>query len=244
MKKILTATLCLAAGTMLLQAQGLILLNQTLVTVHTNSALSTFAGGTETGGTSGNAPGLLSGGHFYYQLLLAPMSTFTADTHSSTNPLASGWYAPAAYPLATNTVGPGTIAGSGGALGGAVATWANGGASATSDTQGTELQFLLVGWSANLGTSWTTVSGELAGSWSGNSLANQFFGVSQMGFGYSGGGQTPASLAASLFGVTTAMPGGLSQGFSLFEVIPVPEPSTMALAGLGGLSLLLFRRRK
>jgi hypothetical protein len=25
---------------------------------------------------------------------------------------------------------------------------------------------------------------------------------------------------------------------------PVPEPSAMALAGLGGLSLLLFRRRK
>ncbi|MGO8741057.1 MAG: PEP-CTERM sorting domain-containing protein [Limisphaerales bacterium] len=26
--------------------------------------------------------------------------------------------------------------------------------------------------------------------------------------------------------------------------MPVPEPSTMVLAGLGGLSLLLFRRRK
>jgi len=27
-------------------------------------------------------------------------------------------------------------------------------------------------------------------------------------------------------------------------VVPVPEPTTLALAGLGGLSLLLFRRRK
>ncbi|MGB8369228.1 MAG: PEP-CTERM sorting domain-containing protein [Verrucomicrobiia bacterium] len=27
-------------------------------------------------------------------------------------------------------------------------------------------------------------------------------------------------------------------------MVPVPEPSTMVLAGLGGLSLLLFRRRK
>jgi hypothetical protein len=26
--------------------------------------------------------------------------------------------------------------------------------------------------------------------------------------------------------------------------IPIPEPTTMALAGLGGLSLLLFSRRK
>jgi hypothetical protein len=36
---------------------------------------------------------------------------------------------------------------------------------------------------------------------------------------------------------------GITQGFTLFAV-PVPEPATMALAGLGGLSLLLFRRRK
>jgi len=26
-------------------------------------------------------------------------------------------------------------------------------------------------------------------------------------------------------------------------LLPIPEPSTMVLAGLGGLSLLLFRRR-
>lgn len=32
--------------------------------------------------------------------------------------------------------------------------------------------------------------------------------------------------------------------FSNVEPGPVPEPSTLALAGLGGLSLLLFRRRK
>jgi uncharacterized protein (TIGR03382 family) len=27
-------------------------------------------------------------------------------------------------------------------------------------------------------------------------------------------------------------------------IIPVPDPATMALAGLGGLSLLLFRRQR
>jgi hypothetical protein len=32
--------------------------------------------------------------------------------------------------------------------------------------------------------------------------------------------------------------------FSNVEPGPVPEPSTLALAGLSGLSLLLFRRRK
>lgn len=33
-------------------------------------------------------------------------------------------------------------------------------------------------------------------------------------------------------------------GMTAFGVTPVPEPVTFALAGLGGLSLLLFRRRK
>jgi hypothetical protein len=35
-----------------------------------------------------------------------------------------------------------------------------------------------------------------------------------------------------------------NSGFVGFGVAPVPEPSTLALAGLGGLSLLLFRRRR
>jgi hypothetical protein len=38
-------------------------------------------------------------------------------------------------------------------------------------------------------------------------------------------------------------PGNMN-GLFQFGVAPVPEPATMALAGLGGLSLLLFRRRK
>jgi hypothetical protein len=41
---------------------------------------------------------------------------------------------------------------------------------------------------------------------------------------------TPGSIAAA--------------GFAPFGVVGVPEPTTMALAGLAGLSLLLFRRRK
>jgi hypothetical protein len=45
-------------------------------------------------------------------------------------------------------------------------------------------------------------------------------------------------------GSSTSPGGGLTASFASFGVDPVPEPSTMALAGLGGLSLLLFRRRK
>ena len=243
MKKLLTATLCLAAGTMLLQAQGLIKINQTGV-VRTNTAYSSFSGGNETGGVNAAMPNLASGKIFYFQLLLAPMNTFTANTHSSTNPLASGWYAPTAYPLATNSP-VGAISGAGGASGAGVATWTPGDASATADTQGTEMDFLLVGWSANLGTSWATVSGLLNNGFAGWSIPNAFFGVSQMGWGWPGGSGTPATAAQALFGVTATMPGGLSTTvpFQLFQV-NVPEPSTIALAGLGGLAMLMLRRRK
>jgi hypothetical protein len=43
---------------------------------------------------------------------------------------------------------------------------------------------------------------------------------------------------------TGATPPPLMVDFGAFTVSPVPEPTTLALAGLGGLSLLLFRRKQ
>jgi len=43
--------------------------------------------------------------------------------------------------------------------------------------------------------------------------------------------------------MNTIWPGGSSQAFNLY-LQPVPEPTTLALAGLGGLSMLFLRRRK
>ncbi len=62
-------------------------------------------------------------------------------------------------------------------------------------------------------------------------------GTSLIGNDYTmGGGAIPV---AGLMGVTGSSVGGFNM-----TIIPVPEPSSMVLAGLGAASLLLFRRRK
>jgi hypothetical protein len=110
---------------------------------------------------------------------------------------------------------------------------------------------VMVGWSANLGNTWASVSNILAQLSLGNSapLAAQlsgqlgFFGEST--FGYITPATSP-SPGAALFG-TGAATGNGQPIFSLLTplyVLPVPEPATMALAGLGGLSMLLFRRQR
>jgi hypothetical protein len=45
-------------------------------------------------------------------------------------------------------------------------------------------------------------------------------------------------------GSSTSPGGSMASSFASFGVDPVPEPTTLALAGLGGLALLLIRRRK
>jgi hypothetical protein len=83
-----------------------------------------------------------------------------------------------------------------------------------------------------MGPDWATAKNNLA-----TATVGGFFGYSAVGYGFAGGG--PVFLPApSLWGVSIPMPGGLTSGFEL----TVPEPSTFALAGLGGLSLLVLRR--
>jgi hypothetical protein len=108
---------------------------------------------------------------------------------------------------------------------------------------------VLVGWSADLGSSWTSVSNLLEAASQGNNaplqaqLAGQqgFFGVTSTGYTASGSSNPGATLFA-----TAANAQGLpilSLNTQLY-LVPVPEPTTLALAGLGGLSLLLFRRQR
>jgi hypothetical protein len=94
------------------------------------------------------------------------------------------------------------------------------------------LFYEVAGWSASLGPVFNP-------NWLNNQFGgvSGFFGVSGIASGAAGGGSPVPAPALPLFGGT-----GL-QGFSMTPTT-VPEPTSMALAGLGAAALLIFRRRK
>jgi len=188
-------------------------------------------------------PTSLTPNSYYYALLLAPYGGATPTQ----NPFDSAWRFSGVMATNTSSFAAGGIRGPGGAAGVAVAGW-GAPVGPTYDT-GTEMYFMIVGWSSNLGANWNEFSSALGV----GLLDSGFYGLSPVGYGYSGGG--PYVLPPpSLFGATPAMPAGLQAGFFLngFTIsavsagfaVPIPEPGTLVLAGLGGLSLLAFRRKK
>jgi hypothetical protein len=108
---------------------------------------------------------------------------------------------------------------------------------------GTTDSIVMVGWSANLGTTWGVVSNLLATQ---TSFADgSFFGVSKTGYiapNAANPGVTVFTTSAQSYGLP--INGLNTQLYALPTGVIVPEPTTLALAGLGGLSLLLFRRSR
>ncbi len=248
MKKLIITTLSLVTGTVLLHAQGSVKFYNVAAgfLASTNTTLSTYSSGTQ--GTVVFGPTFGSIAHpgtngFYYELFIAAYSGTLNSTDLGNASVRALWTDTGL--IATNGLGVGTITGPGANIGTTVAGWASAPSTGSAYTDGTEMQFMIAGWSGNLGSSWATVQSELASrTWTPVGSTTGYFGISAAGFGYSGGGGTPALLATSLFGVTGGMPGGLAAGFALDQVQSVPEPATMALFGLGGLALLAFRRRQ
>jgi hypothetical protein len=229
MKKIVLTSVCALAMSGIAFAQGLVnwnVLSPAALTVQTNSSTysSLFGGGSAVGGSVGNTTAASSS--FYYELLYTSYSGSQA-TITSLGSLLS-WSDTGLE--ATNSTSAGKV------------TPINGSAAATVPwAAGVTSSIVLVGWSANLGTSWGVVSNELA-NWSKDGIANAYFGVTSTG--YITGNTAPAS-GATLFN-TSATANGLpiSALNTQMYLLPVPEPATMALMGLGGLSLLLFRRQR
>jgi hypothetical protein len=95
---------------------------------------------------------------------------------------------------------------------------------------GVTMDYKIAGWSKDLGATFNA-------SWLTAPPATGFFGLSGIGTGAAGGSTATGTLPNfNLFGGS-----GLQAGFSL---VSVPEPTSMALAGLGAAALLIFRRRK
>jgi len=109
--------------------------------------------------------------------------------------------------------------------------------SITGFAAGSTVDFLVRGWSANIGHDWVVVQAYLLNP----SSPDTFYGQSGIADGYILG--SAGSPPQNLFGPATGAGGGQLAPFTL-GLLPVPEPSTFALAGLGAAALLIFRRRK
>jgi hypothetical protein len=217
MKKLILSivTVGLAMGAC---AQGLVSLSDSSQQVSTNMV--------SVGGTQGSM--LQPAGTYYFELLFVPntgqgLPTFgTATLGAWTDSTMSGTNQGNGIPTAAYI---GHIIGQNAAAGEAVTGWLS----------GASAYYVVLGWTANEG-SWATVQNVLEGnaSWLTTGTAGGLFGYSMVGYAVGGTSPAPATI---LFGTATGL---INAGWDLN---PVPEPSVLALAGLGGLSLLLMRRR-
>jgi len=161
-----------------------------------------------------------TGVNSYYFALLIQANNGTAP---SSNPLTGGWSF-------------GSLINNSTLLAGGVGNNASKATTVTGWAAGTADYVEVVGWSASLGSTWSAIAAELT---SGQWAAAGYYGVSGIGSVTSGGAGTPAAPPAPIFSPT-----GVASGWALNGVGAVPEPTTFALIGLGGLGLAMIRRRK
>jgi hypothetical protein len=202
-------------------------------------SVNSVAGGAITGLTPANVGTTATS--FYYALFYSASSTAVGGVSTAILPTGglNGTYA---FEDSNWTfLSPGAIAGY--AVGPAYATNAAAGrytvvttdpvhSAGTVTANTTPERWVVLGWSASLGTDLSSLVSAFN---SGTPSANGWIGESVVSAQIAPADPTttPAGLTPSVF------PGSFSLG-----LVYVPEPSTIALAGLGGLSLLLFRRRK
>lgn len=223
MKKILTAVAIASAIAYSSNAQGLISFNNSS-SAATKISTNSVVGGPSTGLTVQNT----GSDSYYYALFYSAAATAVNGSSSATSGITSlnaYAFSDAAWTFAASAANGSTRAGQLSGSGSvAIPGIAGGGTS----------QFVVVGWSSNIGTTVDSLESYLA-----NPTFNAWVGQSAVSGAMTLGDGSSIPTVLLFQGNAPAL-----QGFTLGEVSPVPEPATMALAALGGASLLLFRRRK
>jgi hypothetical protein len=244
MKKLALTTVCALAMAGAAFAQGTLnwsSVNPAGMTAQTNAVTVSplFGGGASgilnatVGATSVAAAG------FYYELLYNTAFVSGTIAKPSTVSALTGSWVDSGLVANNATSSAGRLIVLNSSTGAGVATWVGG----IGTLGGTTNNVMLVGWSVNLGTSWSTVKNMLT-NWEtvrDGVTGQAFFGMSNTGYlvpNTAAPGATVFATGATVNGLPI-----LSLNTQLY-VLPVPEPSTFALAGLGALSLLLFRRRQ
>jgi hypothetical protein len=221
MKKI-AITMALAALVGTSYGQGFVSVTGTMQSSTNNTIITTaWTGGQLGSGTLGPLGTTTQGQHYDVALLTTtaggPILTLFGDANLATDWLFTGLQGQNNTFAGRMSIGSGLVA--------------------NNAPIGNSQNWLLVAWSTSLGTTWATVEPLLAaGSFGG---ATGWIGWSAIGVGAAAAASPAPPLQVQ--GISGSI---IPAGFSLLQTPPVPEPSTIALAGLGGLSLLLFRRRK
>jgi len=240
MKKLVITSACVLALASGAFAQGKVswaAISASFVTVQTNATtFSSLVGGGSTGIQGGTQGGTsVTPGAYLFELLYN--GTSVPSTGGAVVATPSSLAALNGWSDAGLTAGNGTTAGR------LIVTGTTGTSVSVPWAIGTTQNVMLVGWSANLGSTWATALATLNSS---SALAAVtgigYFGMSTTGFIAAGGADPGAVLFGSGdSGLGTPIKSLLTQ---LNVVTPVPEPATIALAGLGGLALLALRRKK
>jgi hypothetical protein len=177
---------------------------------------------------NGPATGLISGDHGYYFALLEGFTNATgidATLDNGTTFANGGWGF--SGNLATNTLTPGLLNGN----------YTTDPGVDVSEPVGLPANYAVVGWSANIGTTYAQ-----AKTWWNNGNPNSgpsgYFAISGIASNVVVGGSVFP--VPTIFGPT---PGYEIQGFTL-NLYTIPEPSTFLLAGFGLSVLVALRRRK
>jgi hypothetical protein len=218
MKKILTTIAIAAAAVVSTQAQGLVFFSSSTQNMSTNGAT--------VGKTTGAA------GSFYYALFVSPTATTVGGVQTGAVQGTNGVYA---FNDANWTfVAYGTNSPTAGRF---QSSSQNADTSTTIPTVagGAAAQFVVVGWSANLGSTLTSLEQAL-----GVNGTTGFLGESIVSGAITTGNGALIGSPNLFGGIAPSL-----QAFTLggFTITSTPEPGTLALAALGGASLLMFRRK-